>query len=93
MKSTGIVRKVDDLGRIVIPKETRKALCIDIGDPLEVFVQNDAIILKPYHAADEMMDLTHRINARLRDVKSDELRSAIYEKIGELKALIEEDKL
>ena len=49
MKATGIVRRVDDLGRIVIPKEIRKQLKIGEGDPLEVFLSSDGeIVLKPY---------------------------------------------
>lgn len=48
MKSTGIVRKVDELGRIVIPKELRNTHCIDIKDPLEIFTEADKIILRKY---------------------------------------------
>ena len=49
MKVTGIVRRVDDLGRIVIPKEIRKQLKIGESDPLEIFLSSDGeIILKPY---------------------------------------------
>ena len=48
MKSTGIVRKVDELGRIVLPIELRRTLDIDIKDSLEIYVENDAIILKKY---------------------------------------------
>ncbi|MDD1505400.1 AbrB/MazE/SpoVT family DNA-binding domain-containing protein [Lysinibacillus sp. CNPSo 3705] len=48
MKSTGIVRKVDELGRIVIPIELRKNLHIQEKDPVEVFVEKDSIILKKY---------------------------------------------
>jgi len=48
MKSTGIVRKVDDLGRIVIPMEIRRCMNIDIRDAVEIFVQDDTIILKKY---------------------------------------------
>ncbi|HDR6248083.1 TPA: AbrB/MazE/SpoVT family DNA-binding domain-containing protein [Bacillus cereus] len=48
MKATGIVRKVDNLGRIVIPKETRKVLQVDTGDALEIFVEEAAIILQKY---------------------------------------------
>lgn len=48
MKSTGIVRKVDELGRIVIPKETRELLFIDEGDSLEIFKDENEIILKRY---------------------------------------------
>jgi AbrB family transcriptional regulator, transcriptional pleiotropic regulator of transition state genes len=48
MKSTGIVRKVDELGRIVIPMELRRTLGIEIKDSLEIFVEGDSIILKKY---------------------------------------------
>lgn len=48
MKSTGIVRKVDELGRIVLPSELRKVLNINIKDPLEIYVSGDSIILKKY---------------------------------------------
>ncbi len=50
MKSTGIVRKVDELGRVVIPKELRRTLEIAEKDPLEIFVEEDQIILKKYQA-------------------------------------------
>ena len=45
MKSTGIVRKVDELGRVVIPKETRELLFIEEGDSLEIFKDENEIIL------------------------------------------------
>ena len=48
LKSTGIVRKIDDLGRIVIPKEIRKVLKIGSGDDLEIYIENDLIVLKKY---------------------------------------------
>ncbi|WP_010094898.1 AbrB/MazE/SpoVT family DNA-binding domain-containing protein [Ornithinibacillus scapharcae] len=48
MKSTGIVRKVDELGRVVIPIELRRTLDINIKDPLEIYVDNDKIVLKKY---------------------------------------------
>ncbi len=46
MKSTGIIRKVDDLGRIVLPIELRRSLGIGERDPLEIFVQEDLIVLR-----------------------------------------------
>jgi len=49
MKSTGIVRKVDELGRIVLPIELRKNLYINIKDPLEIFVDGKNVILKKFH--------------------------------------------
>lgn len=48
MKATGIVRKVDDLGRVVIPKELRTTFCIGIKDALEIFTEDDTIILRKY---------------------------------------------
>ena len=48
MKATGIVRKVDELGRIVLPIELRRTLGINIKDALEIFVDNDTIVLKQY---------------------------------------------
>jgi transcriptional pleiotropic regulator of transition state genes len=51
MKSTGIVRNVDELGRIVIPKEMRKKMDISNNDPVEIFVEGDRIILTKYHSA------------------------------------------
>ena len=48
MKATGVVRKVDELGRIVLPIELRRTLNIDVKDSLEIFVDSDRIILKPY---------------------------------------------
>jgi len=52
MKSTGIVRKVDELGRIVLPIELRRSLGIDVKDSLEIFVDDGKIILKKYEPAD-----------------------------------------
>ncbi len=48
MKSTGIVRKVDELGRVVIPIELRRTMGIEIKDPIEIFVEGQNIILKKY---------------------------------------------
>ena len=51
MKSTGIVRKVDELGRIVLPIEMRRTLDIAERDPLEIYVDGDSIILKKLQTA------------------------------------------
>lgn len=51
MKSTGIVRKVDELGRIVIPKELRGIFGIEEKDGLEIFTESDTIILRKYEPA------------------------------------------
>lgn len=51
MKATGVVRKVDELGRIVLPKELRNVLQIDKSTSLEIYVENDKIILKKYESS------------------------------------------
>ena len=57
MKATGIIRRIDDLGRIVIPKEIRKNLRIKEGDNLEIFVDNEDVILKKYSIMNKINDL------------------------------------
>lgn len=55
MKATGIVRRIDDLGRVVVPKEIRRTLRIRVGDPLEIFTDRDgAVILKKYSPVGEL---------------------------------------
>jgi len=56
MKATGIVRRIDELGRIVIPKEIRKVLRIREGDPIEIFTDSDGIVLKKYARIRELGD-------------------------------------
>ncbi len=57
MKATGIVRRIDDLGRVVIPKEIRRTLRIREGDPLEIFTERDGeVIFKKYSPIGELGD-------------------------------------
>ncbi len=52
MKTIGVVRRIDDLGRVVIPKEIRKTLKIKDGESVEIFIESDNIVLKKYHPLD-----------------------------------------
>ncbi len=59
MKATGIVRRIDDLGRVVIPKEIRRTLRIREGDPLEIFTDREGgVILKKYSPIEELTDFS-----------------------------------
>ncbi|WP_070120431.1 AbrB/MazE/SpoVT family DNA-binding domain-containing protein [Bacillus marinisedimentorum] len=62
MKSTGIVRKVDELGRVVMPIELRRNLGIKERDSMEIFVKEDLIILKKYHAGNQCL-ITGKISS------------------------------
>lgn len=60
MKATGIVRRIDDLGRVVIPKEIRRTLRIREGDPLEIFTDRDGeVILKKYSPIGELNEFAN----------------------------------
>ena len=61
MKSTGVVRRIDELGRIVIPKEIRRNLGIRDGENIEIFTDNDSIILKKYYRMRASSDLANNL--------------------------------
>ncbi|MED3821898.1 AbrB/MazE/SpoVT family DNA-binding domain-containing protein [Priestia aryabhattai] len=66
MKSTGIVRKIDGLGRVVIPVELRKVLAIKEKDPIEIFVDGDQIIFKKYKPYNECI-ITGEVTSQNRE--------------------------
>ena len=69
MKATGIVRRIDDLGRVVIPKEIRRTLRIREGDPLEIFVDREGeVILKKYSPIGELGDFAQEYADSLHEV-------------------------
>ena len=68
MKATGIVRRIDDLGRVVIPKEIRRTLDIKEGDPLELFIEGDVVCFQRYVATDEYKG---RIDRLIELIKND----------------------
>ena len=61
MKSTGIVRKIDELGRIVIPKEIRNVLGIHSNDDLEIFIDDMKIVLTKYEKSDNILNYSNNI--------------------------------
>lgn len=63
--STGIVRRIDDLGRIVIPKEIRRILKIREGDPIEIFVTNEGVMLKKYSPIGQLRDFANEYASSL----------------------------
>ena len=75
MKSTGIVRKVDELGRIVLPIELRRTLDIAEKDSMEIYIEGDAIILRKYQPACIFCDSAKdRVSYRGKNVCSDCIR-------------------
>ena len=66
MRATGIVRRIDDLGRVVIPKEIRRSMGIKEGDPLEMFIDTESggLVLVAYHSevADKINAIAENLN-------------------------------
>ena len=59
MKATGIVRRIDDLGRVVVPKEIRRTLRIREGDPLEIFTDRQGEIILKKYSQTQLMNLSN----------------------------------
>lgn len=86
MKATGIIRRTDDLGRVVIPKEIRRTLKIREGDPLEIYIEKDCVCFKKYSVLGEMDNETLRISLAM--AKNSGLRPiAIYDRDTKLRGL------
>ena len=67
LKSTGVIRRIDELGRIVIPKEIRRNLGIRDGENVEIFTDNDSIILKKYYRMSTSSDLASSLCELIND--------------------------
>lgn len=70
MKSTGMIRKVDNLGRVVIPAELRNVLGIDKLDPLEIFTDADKIVFQKYQPNAEKEEVTAELEKLVAEAKS-----------------------
>lgn len=68
MNATGIIRRVDDLGRIVLPKEARRKVGISEGTPMEIFTSNGGIVLKKYYPENELDDMTKNLMEAVEDM-------------------------
>ena len=69
MKNTGIVRRVDDLGRIVLPKEIRRRARIREDDPMEIFIENGKVILSKYSPMEEMTEIRFMLRGFYKNLK------------------------
>lgn len=90
MKSTGIVRRVDDLGRVAIPKDIRETLHISQGDPLELFVEGENIVFVKHYRSEEATLLADRLKDIILDgcELTHEARNAVVDLLNDVKALI-----
>ena len=95
MKQTGVTRKIDELGRIVIPKEIRKNLGIRDGETLEIFTSEDSIILKKYFEVRKYEDLSSKLCELIKNIYNVDLVITDREKVitSSNKGIVENTKL
>ena len=95
MKQTGVTRKIDELGRIVIPKEIRKNLGIRDGETLEIFTSEDSIILKKYFEVRKYEDLSSKLCELIKNIYNVDLVITDREKVitASNKDIVENTKL
>ena len=86
MRATGVIRRVDDLGRVVVPKEARRKFGITEGTQMEIFTISDGIILKKYNAVKDLMSVVS-VLAEAVDNSIDDLES---EKVSVIRGHIKE---
>jgi stage V sporulation protein T len=67
VKATGIIRRIDDLGRIVVPKEIRHTLGLKEGDPMELYVEGDVICFKKYSTLPEIAQTVEALANQVSD--------------------------
>ena len=88
MKTTGIIRRIDDLGRVVIPKEIRRNLGIREGDPLEIFLHEDCVCFKKY--IPNKLEKVSDAFKELADFAEDEGGLRMRTRVSKLQAEVEE---
>ena len=88
MKATGIIRRIDDLGRVVIPKEIRRSLSIHEGDPLEIFVHEGCVCFKKY--TPNKLEKVSDAFKELADFAEDEGGFRMKTMVSKLQAEVEE---
>lgn len=91
MKATGIVRRVDDLGRVVIPKEIRRTMRVREGDPLEIYMCEDGGVVFKRYSASLVADVEN-LRDYIDDYVSDDKQANVRRHFDAIIALLKEDE-
>ena len=89
MKATGIIRRIDDLGRIVIPKEIRRAKRIHENDPLEIFVDDEFILFRKYDIGETPKDI---LDDFVEAIEDHPYRKRIMGLLADVRELLNQEK-
>ena len=88
MKATGVTRKLDNLGRVVLPIELRRNLGIGICDTLEIFTEGENIILRRYNATDGLLEIAQRMKDKVAVEDCGEMKPVLMDKLAEFEKII-----
>lgn len=91
MKETGMIRRMDDLGRIVIPKEVRRLLNLNEGDALEIFLHEQGVFYKKYDPAKPVKACLATLKEAVMDEPAIEHVDEVMQKISELEGLLSQE--
>lgn len=92
MKATGIIRRIDDLGRVVIPREIRRTLHIKEGDPLEIFTGEGGVIFRKYNPIYDVKGFLDGLKEVLQEDSDMKRKPDMMEKVKELEALLKAEQ-
>lgn len=92
MNGTGIIRRIDDLGRIVIPKEVRRAMRVAEGDPLEIILTDEGIFLRRYDETRPIMQVVQELHTLITDSNGFNHKKDVLEKLNEIAVLVKDEQ-
>lgn len=92
MRTTGVIRRIDDLGRIVVTKEIRRKLNIREGDLLELYVGDDFVAFKKYNSAKSVKTSLAALKDAVMDEPTLECKTDLLRKLAEVSALLDADE-
>jgi transcriptional pleiotropic regulator of transition state genes len=90
MRSTGIVRRIDELGRVVIPMEARRVMHLSEGDPMEVLIdmENGEIILRKFKQEETFQDAVNDMKKHVENDKDLKSKAVLLEKLEEIESIL-----
>lgn len=92
LRATGVIRRIDDLGRIVVTKEIRRKLAIREGDPLELYVGDDFVAFKKYNPAKSVKISLAALKDAVMDEPALECKGNLLRKLAEVSALLDAEE-
>lgn len=92
MKATGIVRRIDDLGRVVIPKEIRHRLNLREDDALEFFIEDGGLYLKRYDYISNVFDAVELVKNQVSNFCDLKKKEEFLQKVSELEAMMQAER-